>query len=1418
MKTEKVNYKKRNSKPKCFFALLMAFSLVLQLPGVTSITMAVESTNGNSSPNTREGNKIPTITSNAEETEIVPNNKSGETVDPVFFVMGLPTTGTSSDGSKSADPIVKPLTLTGKDSDGTINEFFNYDGNLHELGASDLTFTKEPAVFPGDPKTSTGVLKIAGKFSHEPGGLYTRYLKVVDNGGEAFQYRYKIIGYTDSLINTNPIVKDSTDSISDAEIYSRLALEIKSSKFSTITDQFQNYFRNAFGDRYGVRTIVGYKKSNENNYNNETSVTSIVDKSGTYDVKVKTTNPWGQSVYNVVQIQFNAPPTIKMSEQFEPKSPTTKVPVADPANLTDTEKEAVKKAMEEANKDLNPKLPENTTFEVGKDGTVTVKYPDGTTDTIQGSNIVKKSVASEYNLILPNKKVIVKNPKDLTTEEKAAVREAVIKANPDSPGGITISVGDDGKVTVTYRDNSVDTIEGSEIVVQADSEKYKPVAPSTKVSVTEPTNLTNDEKEAVKKAIEDANKNLDPKLPEKTEITVGNDGTVTVKYPDGTTDTIPGTEVVKKSDAATNNPVAPDNKVPVSDPKALTPEEKKSVEEAIKKKNPTLPEKTEVSVGDDGTVTVKYPDGSTDTIPGTDVVKKSDAAAVTPVAPTTKVPVADPTNLTETEKEAVKKAIEDANKNLDPKLPDGTKLEVGNDGTVTVKYPDGTMDTIPGTDVVKKSLASETNVVVPSPKIIVKDPKNLTSDEKTAVSKKVLDANPNLPRNTTITVGDDGKVTITYNDNSVDTIEGSDIVVQAESEKYKPVAPSTKVSVTEPTNLTNDEKEAVKKAVEDANKNLDPKLPDGTKLEVGNDGTVTVKYPDGSTDTIPGTDVVKKSDAATNNPVAPDNKVPVSDPKALTPEEKKSVEEAIKKKNPTLPDNTEISVGDDGTVTVKYPDGSTDSIPGTYVVKKSDAATNNPVAPDNKVPVSDPKALTPEEKKSVEDAIKKKNPILPENTEVSVGDDGTVTVKYPDGSTDTIPGTDVVKKSDAATNNPVAPDNKVPVSDPKALTPEEKKSVEEAIKKKNPTLPENTEITVGNDGTVTVKYPDGTTDTIPGTDVVRKYYYNPSSSGSSSNSNTSNSDRLNGKDRVETAVKVSRASYPYGARAVILANKDKFPDVLTAVPFSVQIGAPILFTNTDSLPKETIDEIARLNPSMVYINGGEHSVSMSIEQLMKKQGRSVHRFNGVDRYDTARLIGEKIRERGNKKVVEIASGETFPDALSISSLAVKENAPILLSKRNDLTISTKSALASWDVEKVTIAGQTATISSSVESSVINGFNTGIANTDSIFSGTKNIRRIGGADRYETSALIAKYAVPESKLGVYTSGEVFADALVAGPYAGLKNAPVLLVSKNNVPSSIANYTKTSKIDRAVVVGGASTVYDSTFDMIKSLIKR
>nr|WP_231124930.1 hypothetical protein [Limosilactobacillus reuteri] len=51
-------------------------------------------------------------------------------------------------------------------------------------------------------------------------------------------------------------------------------------------------------------------------------------------------------------------------------------------------------------------------------------------------------------------------------------------------------------------------------------------------------------------------------------------------------------------------------------------------------------------------------------------------------APATKVPVADTTNLTETEKDQVKKNVEDANKG---NFPDGTTVTVGDDGTARIQ-------------------------------------------------------------------------------------------------------------------------------------------------------------------------------------------------------------------------------------------------------------------------------------------------------------------------------------------------------------------------------------------------------------------------------------------------------------------------------------------------------------------------------------------------------------------------------------------------------------------------------------------------------------------------------------------------------------------------------------------------------------
>ncbi len=322
-------------------------------------------------------------------------------------------------------------------------------------------------------------------------------------------------------------------------------------------------------------------------------------------------------------------------------------------------------------------------------------------------------------------------------------------------------------------------------------------------------------------------------------------------------------------------------------------------------------------------------------------------------------------------------------------------------------------------------------------------------------------------------------------------------------------------------------------------------------------------------------------------------------------------------------------------------------------------------------------------------------------------------------------------------------------------------------------------------------------------------------------------DRIDGKDRVETAVEVSKELYPNGAKAVILANKDKFSDVLTAVPFSVQINAPILYTNVVDLPEITSKEIQRLGPTHVYINGGTSSVSKEIEENLKKKGYVLHRFNGVDRYDTARLIADRIRSAGNKNVVEIASGEVFPDALSMSMLAVKHNAPILLSKKNDLTNITRRTLDAWDIETIYIAGGKSTISGKIENELRSGFKLDInkkvigngtfGKYDGKFSGAKNGTRYGGVNRYETSAIIAKAAIPDATLGIVTSGEIFADALIAGPYAGKHKAPILLTHKNSVPKSVENYIKLAKITKFKAIGGISTLSEYVLTYLSGIKK-
>ncbi|HEM6342730.1 TPA: protein with ysrik-signal peptide, partial [Streptococcus suis] len=443
-------------------------------------------------------------------------------------------------------------------------------------------------------------------------------------------------------------------------------------------------------------------------------------------------------------------------------------------------------------------------------------------------------------------------------------------------------------------------------------------------------------------------------------------------------------------------------KTQVGDTNNLTDDEKAKVKEEVENSNPALPIGTTITVGNDGTATITYPDGSVDTISGNETVATEPPFEPTPqtdaekngITTPTKTPVGNTNNLIDEEKAKVKEEVENSN----PALPTGTTVEVGNDGTVTITYPDGSVDTIPGTDTVVSTTPTpqtdaEKNDLTNPTKTLVSDTNNLTDEEKAKVKEEVENSNPDLPTGTTITVGNDGTVTITYPDGSVDTIPGADTVVsttptpQTDAEKNDLTNP-TKTPVSDTNNLTEDEKAKVKEEVEKSN----PGLPTGTTITVGNDGTATITYPDGSVDTISGTDTVvsttptPQTDAEKNDLTTP-TKTPVSDTNNLTEDEKAKVKEEVENSNPDLPTGTEVKVGNDGTVTITYPDGSVDTISGTDTVvsttptPQTDAEKNDLTNP-TKTPVADTNNLTEEEKAKVKEEVENSNPDLPTGTEV----------------------------------------------------------------------------------------------------------------------------------------------------------------------------------------------------------------------------------------------------------------------------------------------------------------------------------------------------------------------------------------------------------------------------------------------------
>lgn len=210
-----------------------------------------------------------------------------------------------------------------------------------------------------------------------------------------------------------------------------------------------------------------------------------------------------------------------------------------------------------------------------------------------------------------------------------------------------------------------------------------------------------------------------------------------------------------------------------------------------------------------------------------------------------------------------------------------------------------------------------------------------------------------------------------------------------------------------------------------------------------------------------------------------------------------------------------------------------------------------------------------------------------------------------------------------------------------------------------------------------------------------------------------------------------------------------------------------------------------------------------LNYLYDKNVVTATRIYGSDRYETS----YKLFESGwsSSEYVVLASGLDYPDALCATPLASKYNAPILLVRNTSLNNqgSLVKVLKDKGVKNVFIVGGSGVVPASFESELSK---MGI-----------NSKRLGGSTRYDTSIQIAKEVGNSSQEVAVVTGYDFADGLSIASVAAIRNMPIILTKKDELPTVTANYLKSINISKSYIIGETGVVSNSVANKLSNVTR-
>jgi putative cell wall-binding protein len=271
--------------------------------------------------------------------------------------------------------------------------------------------------------------------------------------------------------------------------------------------------------------------------------------------------------------------------------------------------------------------------------------------------------------------------------------------------------------------------------------------------------------------------------------------------------------------------------------------------------------------------------------------------------------------------------------------------------------------------------------------------------------------------------------------------------------------------------------------------------------------------------------------------------------------------------------------------------------------------------------------------------------------------------------------------------------------------------------------------------------------------------------------------------------------------------------VLTAAGANIRTGPSTETTVAKKVPSGTREAVTVLG-NFVYDNSNVYKSGINmlykqyswynIRSLDGKTGYTAsvelrhlgERLSGPTRYETAVAISQEGWKNGADTVV-LAKGSDFPDALAGTPLTHQLNAPLLLTKYNELPESTEKEIKRLKAKKIVLLGSTGAIREPVEERLR-------------AIGITEIVRYGGKDRFETAIKISRALPVKGNTAILAYSHDFPDALSIAAYAARNNFPIFLTKTTKLTPEIEAELK--KYQHTIVVGSEGVVSRNVYSKL------